>query len=320
MNTGREVKNLGGFRILYLLLIFMVGCSQTGEPCPIQPPDDLSGVLAYAQDDQLPFQFPLDELGNDNVRPSPPANFCKYNCNEKECEYHAAEDYHLPAGTPVYAMANGTISFSGPMGGYGWLIIIDHPQANLYSLYGHLSPSRWRLEAGDVQKGDLIAYLGDPDENGGSPKRPLVTHLHFGTRVGQRNDYPGMGEWRWQAGWIKPCPQDLGWLKPSLVLISQDINIGEQYKPTAGFLAKWWFDILFSGIYIFGGISTLIYAEAKKKPLAILASGIVFSIAAWAFTDKGVILKNVLLVLAVIFLSMGIYKLIRGRMKKSQAE
>ena len=49
----------------------------------------------------------------------------------------------------MYAIADGEISFSGSKGGYGWLIIIDHPQANLYSLYGHLSPAslaRDRLE------------------------------------------------------------------------------------------------------------------------------------------------------------------------------
>ena len=90
MNKGYEVKNLGGLIIISLLMIFMAGCSKTAEPCPIQPPADLSGVLTYAEDDQLPFQFPLDELGYDNVRPLPPAIFCTHGCNQKECEYHAA--------------------------------------------------------------------------------------------------------------------------------------------------------------------------------------------------------------------------------------
>ncbi len=106
-------------------------------------------------------------------------------------QFHAAEDYKGPAGTPVYAMADGHISFSGTAGGYGWLILIDHPQANLYSLYGHLSPSRWKLESGtEVKRGDLIAYLGDSDENGGSKEQPVQTHLHFGIRSGQTADYP----------------------------------------------------------------------------------------------------------------------------------
>ena len=104
------------------------------------------------------------------------------------------------------------------------LIIIDHPQANLYSLCGHLSPSRWYIESGVlVEKGQLIAYLGDSDENGGSSEQPLTPHLHFGIRAGQRADYSSMGEWRWQAGWLNYCPQDLGWLQPSLITVNQEL-------------------------------------------------------------------------------------------------
>lgn len=110
---------------------------------------------------------------------------------------HLAVGPRSPAGTPVYAMAAGGVTFSAPMGGYGWLIMVDHPQANLYSLDGHLSPSRWHSERGPVEKGQLLAYLGDADENGGSAARPLRPHLHFGIRTGQRADYPGIGEWRW---------------------------------------------------------------------------------------------------------------------------
>ena len=111
----------------------------------------------------------------------------------------------------------------GRTGGYGWLIIIDHPQVNLYSLYGHLSPSRWKLESGtEVKRGDLIAYLGDSDENGGSADEPLEPHLHFGVRAGQTADYPAKGEWRFMAGWIRLCPQDLGWLQPSVVITRQE--------------------------------------------------------------------------------------------------
>jgi len=149
----------------FIFLVFLIsGCSQPAEFCYQQPHADLSGALAYAADDQLPFQYPLDELG---LEADPvPAKFCYGGGSGSDRAYHAAEDYHLPAGSPVYAFADGVISFSGPMGGYGWLIIIDHPWANLYSLYGHLSPSRWMLKSGVVEKGDLIGYLGDSDENG----------------------------------------------------------------------------------------------------------------------------------------------------------
>jgi len=104
-----------------LLILLFSGCVQSTESCPPQPPADLFGAIAFAEDDQLYFRFPLNELG-ENVHPFP-AIFCTQGCGRSEVQYHAAEDYHLPAGTPVYAIADGLISFSGPMGGY-WLA--DH--------------------------------------------------------------------------------------------------------------------------------------------------------------------------------------------------
>ena len=317
---GTKTKFPGRWIILFLLVLALTGCSKTTETCPLPRSADLSGVLAYAEDEQAYFQFPLDELGSNNVSP-PPAVFCTNGCrNPSDCEYHAAEDYHLPPGTPVYAMADGTISFSGPMGGYGWLIIIDHPEADLYSLYGHLSPSRWRLESGTVQKGDLIAYLGDPDENGGSPEQPLRPHLHFGVRVGQRNDYPGMGEWRWQAGWIKPCPANIGWLNPSEVITSQNMHIGELHQPAAGFVTRRGVEIIFSFLYVFGGIAMFVFAEKQKKPVLLLVEGAFFLLAWRVLMSKGLVLNYVLLTLAVLFIAVGIFKFIRGNTQKLQVE
>ena len=70
-------------------------------------------------------------------------------------KHHTAEDSFAPAGTPVYAIGDGIISYSGKARGYGWLIIIDHPVENVYSLYGHLSTSRWKKSSGKVKKGEL---------------------------------------------------------------------------------------------------------------------------------------------------------------------
>ena len=41
-------------------------------------------------------------------------------------KYHCAEDLIASAGTEVNAMTDGIVSYSGSMGGYGWLITIDH--------------------------------------------------------------------------------------------------------------------------------------------------------------------------------------------------
>jgi len=144
-----------------------------------------------------------------------------------ENKYHAAEDCSAEPGSPVYAIAEGRISFSGPMDGYGWLVVIDHPQHNLYSLYGHLSSRRWRKEWGRVEKGEHIAYIGDTDENGSSPEYgQMHPHLHFGLRQGQRIDYPRSGDTRWMAGWTYACPESLGWLAPSRFI--DDLNAGSE--------------------------------------------------------------------------------------------
>jgi murein DD-endopeptidase MepM/ murein hydrolase activator NlpD len=297
-----------------ILLVFLFSrCTPPAITCPPQTPADLSGALAYAQDEQLVFRFPLDELGND-VRQIP-AIFCSSGGSGSAREYHAAEDYFLPAGTPVYAIADGNISFSGPMGGYGWLIIIDHPQANIYSLYGHLSPSRWRLESGPVEKGDLIAYLGDPDENGGSPAQPLITHLHFGIRAGQRTDYPGMGEWRWQAGWIKPCPQDLGWLQPSGIITGQEIPPGGFREPTAGLLEKWGVELAFISVYLFAGAGMLVFAILKNKPILPVMYGGFMIIAGWVLFDKGTRTSYALFSMAALAFVFAIFQFIRNSKK-----
>lgn len=296
------------------MILLLTGCSQTAQSCPQQEQADLSEVLSFAEDDQLKFRFPLEELGN-VVHPAA-AIFCTYGCNRSECQYHAAEDYHLPAGTSVYAIADGDISFSGRMGGYGWLIIIDHPQAYIYSLYGHLSPSRWRLESGSVQKGDLIAYLGDPDENGGSAENPLRPHLHFGIRAGQRTDYPGMGEWRWMAGWIKPCPQDLGWLNPSEFITSQEIPSSGFAAAKVGLFEQWGVELALVSVYVVGGTCMLIFAIKKKNFVIPLISGGLMIAAGWIFSSKGTRINYVLYSLAALLIGCALFLYFRNARKK----
>jgi hypothetical protein len=115
-----------------------------------------------------------------------------------------------------------------------------------------------------VKRGDLIAYLGDPDENGGSKESPLEPHLHFGIRAGQMADYPSRGEWRYMAGWIRLCPQDLGWLQPSLIITSQNIPPGGYPQPEVGFLTRWGVELLIICFYVLCGSLMLYYAVRKN--------------------------------------------------------
>ena len=231
--------------------------------------------------------------------------------------FHAAEDYKRPPGTPVYAIADGQISFSAPAGGYGWLIIIDHPQANLYSLYGHLSPSRWKLEsASKVKRGDLIAYLGDSDENGGSVESPVVPHLHFGIRAGQTADYPAKGEWRYMAGWIRLCPQDLGWLQPSVVITRQEIPAGGFPQPKAGLLIHWGSELLITAIYAIGATGMLFFAFRKKWRFMLILPGILVITAGIVLHNNEILSTYTLLDIGLLLAAAGILLYFRLLKKK----
>ena len=310
---------------LGILALLSVACSpQYPDSCPSNLPVGLADAQEIASDHSLPFRFPLEESPIDNHRYFGwfgISNKCTpdiVDCYEyPTVKYHAAEDYKRPAGTPVYAMADGVISFSGPAGGYGWLIIIDHPQANLYSLYGHLSPSRWKLKADThVQRGDLIAYLGNSDENGGSKEQPLDTHLHFGIRAGQTKDYPGgKGEWRYMAGWIRLCPQDVGWLQPSLVITSQEIPAGGYLEPELGFLTRWGVELLFVSLYFSGGVY-FISTNKKNSRFLLLIPGSVAILSAFLFHKKGLVNSDMLLVDGILILAVGFYFYARWTFQK----
>ena len=187
------------------------------------------------------------------------------------------------------------------------MILIDHPQANLYSLYGHLSPSRWKLKTGtDVRRGDLVAYLGDSDENGGTKEQPLDTHLHFGIRAGQIEDYPSRGEWRYMGGWIKLCPQDVGWLQPSLVITGQEIPAGAYPQPQVGFLTLWGFELLFTSFFPVGGVYFIV-TNKKKARFLLLAPGLIVIVAGIVLHNNGLIRSYMLLVIGILILAVGIY-------------
>lgn len=117
--------------------------------------------------------------------------------------YHSAIDYFASPGEPVYAVADGIISFAAPQREYGGLIIIDHPQDNLYSLYGHTSVRRWYKKEGLVKKGELIGYVADLNEGTMIGNFP---HIHFSIRMGLKKDYPVTGPNSWMIGYNNRHP------------------------------------------------------------------------------------------------------------------
>lgn len=86
---------------------------------------------------------------------------------------HKGMDIAAPRGTPIKASADGKISYSGWMGGYGNLIIIDHGNG-IQTYYGHCS--KLYAKVGEqVTAGDVIAAVGSTGNSTGN-------HLHFEIR------------------------------------------------------------------------------------------------------------------------------------------
>ena len=302
------------FAALALAVVLLAGCSPPPNwDCPPSVPITLPAAGEYPGKAELPFQMPLANPGNYAGRFM--TNFAAEGWPRAEAPaYHAAEDYADPPGTPVYAMAAGEVTFSGPMGGYGWLIIVDHPQANLYTLYGHLSPSRWRKDGGTVSKGELIAYLGDSHENGGSYEKPLVPHLHFGMRAGQRSGYPSGGEWRWQAGWIGLCPQDLGWLQPSVVIEAQQIPACGFRRPEVGLLTLWGFEAVLAAVYLLGAaVVAVLGLKRKASPYGVALYGVLLIVASWVTVVRGLGFGRITAPVGIAMLALGVYIALRRR-------
>ena len=86
---------------------------------------------------------------------------------------HNGIDIGIPIGTPVKAADGGTVQFSGRMGTYGNLVIIDHGEG-FTTYYGHNSQNL--VSKGDkVHKGQTIAMSGNTGRSTGP-------HLHFEVR------------------------------------------------------------------------------------------------------------------------------------------
>lgn len=88
---------------------------------------------------------------------------------------HAGVDIGAPTGTPIVAATAGVVSSSGRAGGYGNLVIVEHP-GGMQTRYAHASALLVR--AGErVQRGQLLALVGSTGNSTGP-------HLHFEIRIG----------------------------------------------------------------------------------------------------------------------------------------
>ena len=89
----------------------------------------------------------------------------------KTVKLHPGLDFAAPAGTPIYATANGTVEFAGNRGdGYGNNVIINHGYG-YKTLFGHMF--RIKARSGQrVTRGEVIGWVGSTGKSTGP-------HCHY---------------------------------------------------------------------------------------------------------------------------------------------
>ena len=93
---------------------------------------------------------------------------------------HDGLDLVAVTGTSIYAAADGIVTGTGPNGGYGNWMRIDHA-GKVTTVYGHLSGFAPGIEAGTrVSQGELIGFVGNTGRSTGA-------HLHFEIVVNGRS-------------------------------------------------------------------------------------------------------------------------------------
>ena len=130
---------------------------------------------------QRPIHPPANDLVDETYLYGSTANGAR--------EPHHGVEFPNKSGTPVYAVANGTVVFAGPdeeaiyspwPNFYGNLVVIQHKD-NLFTLYAHLSKIDVKAN-GVVGAGTKIGEVGRTGVAIGS-------HLHFEVRRGEVQDY-----------------------------------------------------------------------------------------------------------------------------------
>ena len=87
-----------------------------------------------------------------------------------EWSFHSGVDIAYDAGTPIGALMDGAVFYSGVYGGYGNCVVLEHPSGD-YTLYAHFESLS--VSVGDkVSSGDIIGYVGSTGVSTGP-------HLHL---------------------------------------------------------------------------------------------------------------------------------------------
>lgn len=109
---------------------------------------------------------------NCNYRISSPFGYRKHPISGKR-SFHTGVDIAVELATPVFAAADGTVTFASLKGGYGRCIIIKH-KYGYTTLYAHLI-AYYTRKGNHVRQGEPIGFAGSTGNSTGN-------HLHYEVR------------------------------------------------------------------------------------------------------------------------------------------
>ncbi len=125
-----------------------------------------SGSVSFGGEVRSPFPGPVQMSSGFGYR-SAPCGACS--------SLHEGLDFTPGLGTPIGAVAKGTVRVAGTYFNYGTAVVIDHviDGRRVATLYGHMIPGSTPLKVGDtVEAGDFIGQVGNSGVSTGA-------HLHL---------------------------------------------------------------------------------------------------------------------------------------------
>lgn len=122
----------------------------------------------YDMSRHIPFHFPI----SGKYRISSPYGYRTHPISGKR-SFHTGVDIAVELATPVYAAADGVVTYASLKGGYGRCVVIRH-KYGYTTLYGHLI-AYYTTKGDYVKKGDAIGFVGSTGNSTGN-------HLHYEIR------------------------------------------------------------------------------------------------------------------------------------------
>ncbi len=133
---------------------------------------------------------------------------------------HKGIDYGAPTGTPVRAVADATVEFSGRQGGYGNYIVLKH-QGTYSTAYGHLNGFAAGIRKGvRIKQGDTIGFVGQTGLSTGP-------HLHYEFRINGTQSNPA------NVAQVAPAPLkavEAARFRASIAAIQSQLTLAKQFS------------------------------------------------------------------------------------------